>query len=233
MANEAAAIAQLVTIMWISLGVVIEFFIIMMAYLFFNMYRKAWFLSKITKKAYGVVEIAGKGGQITRHIANFYDDYATVRNGVYFLDPNKVYWKEGARVLHYDENDAFEALSLSQPSLLDNEIKLSPAVLKKLSPSQQHALMPIVKEGGEVIARVYLDPVKMTVGDKGKDRSRYDPAMIKQIFLKQKAIAENEAWSKFVQQIKVLLLIAVAGAVAAAAVSYMNYDKLKVLAGVG
>lgn len=228
---EAEALALLMKIMWISLGVVIEAFIVIMSYIWFNMYRRAWFLSKITRKAYGVVEVAGKGGQITRHLANFYDDYAVVRNGVFFLDPDKVYWKDGARVLNYDENDAFEAVKYSQAErTIGRKLEFTKKELEKLTPSQQHALVPLVEGGHDALLRVYLEPLSMTV-KKGKTEKYTDPEMIKQIFLKQKAIAENDAWTKLMNQIKIMIIAAMAFAAIGAAIAYMNYDKLKVLAG--
>ena len=138
----------------------------------------------------------------------------------------------GARVLHYDENDAFEAVVFKQDSTIADSLELTAAQLKKLTPSQQNALVPVVESGHDKLQRVYLEPLKMNVIKKSaKDRARYDPDMIKQIFLKQKAIAENEAWSKFVKQIKMLLIAGMIFAALAAGVAYMNYDKLKLMAG--
>ena len=233
---EAEALALLMKILWITLGLVVEVFIVIMSYVWFNPYRRAWFMSKISRKAYGVVEIAGKGNEITTHLANFYEDYATVRDGVFFLDPNRVYWKDGARVIHYDENNAFQAISYETKRTIGEALELSQKQLEKLTPSQQNAMIPVVERGYDQILRVYPEPADMRAKEKtskdGVKESHFNPTMIKQIFLKQKAIAENDAWTKLMTTIKILIMLSIAGAAAAAAISYMNYDKLKVLAGV-
>lgn len=200
--------------------------------------KRAKIMSKIwKKKKFGVVNVLCKGGFITQDVRDFNVDYATVREGAYFIDPEKVYITDGAPAIFYDEKDAFEAKALNV-SQSERNVKLKKKkkldLKKDLDKYNEFVKNPDLRtmltklltgEKIQKIERVYLDPIEMKVV-KGKKDAKRDPQMINQVFMKQKAVAENEAWNKLIKNMKMLLMIAAGAAVAAAALSLQILEKL-------
>ena len=226
---EDEVLKQLVFWLWISLGAMIEFLIVFLCYWLIPMERRSRFLSFLTKRSYGVVEVVGKGKKITKHLVNLFEDFATVRGGVYVLDPAFVYTKDGAPVIHYDEKNAFEPRQFTSDVEVKKLLKsgdfknLPKGVQEKLEKHGIKELRKILEESGE-IKKIYLRPISMKA-DRPK-KEIFDPQMVNAIFLKQKALAESEALVKVIRMLKMLLLAALACAAVAAALSFMNYDLL-------
>ncbi len=224
---------QLVFWIYVMWGLILEMLIIMVCYFFMPIYRRAKTLSFLTRKAYGVVEVVGKGRSITRHLTNFYKDYAIVRGGIFYLDPRYVFLKEGARCIHFDEKDAFEPIEFTgrakiKKILESKDYKKLPKDIRKMI--VEDGIEKLQKEMSEVglIDQVFLQPVDMK-RKKPKEKIK-DPQMINAMFMKQKAIAESEAIVKILQLFKILLIVAAGASVIALALGYLNYDTLATMA---
>jgi hypothetical protein len=210
--------------MW---GVVLELLILVICYFFFPIEKRARTLSFLTKKAYGVVEVVGKGRNITKHLTNFYRDFAYIRGGVYFLDPRFVYVKDGARCIHFDEKDAFTPVDFTSKANIKKMLKTTnfkdlPVKMRILM--EEAGIKEIKKEIEQMpdIDKLYLQPVDMK-RKKPKEKIK-DPQMINAMFMKQKAIAESESLLKIMKFFKIILAVIAVAAVVAAAFGYINYD---------
>lgn len=219
----------LLTALKIMLIAMIEFLIIFLCYWLIPIERRARFYSFITKRSYGVIEILGKGKKVTKHLANLFLDYATVRNGVFVLNPEFVYMKDGCPVIHYDEKDAFEPSKLSSGEEIKNILdkKALAQLPKQIKAALEFAGITELKKiivGMPDIEKVYVKPIKLKkVRPKEKWR---DPQMVKNIFMKQKALAESEAMVKTIRQLKILIYLAFAAGLLSLVMSYMNFDIL-------
>lgn len=220
---------QALLYLWITLGVCIEFLIVFFCYWLIPIEKRSRFVSFLTKKSYGVIKIMGKGKKITRHMVNLFLDYAVVRGGVFIFNPDLVYLEDGAPVLYYDEKDAFE------PSKLSSDLKLKEVldkdVFKTLPKNVQDALkiagidqLKKISEEIPEISKIYLSPVRLKK-EKPREKVR-DPQMVNAIFMKQKALAESEAWTKMIKQFKILMFATLISAAIAAALGFMCYDIL-------
>lgn len=225
-------IDDLMFILVVVWGSVVACIIAVLAYWLIPIERRARFLSVVTKKAYGIIEIVGKGKHITKHLANFFEDYAIVRGGVFVFNPDYVYIKDGARCIHFDEKDAFEPSDFTDSAKVRQMIKsedLPEGVRKIIEDAgikeiKQKLLGTMFSKGMPTIDKIYLTPVNMRkIQPKEKVR---DPQMVNAIFMKQKALAESEALLKIINMLKILLLVAAGAAAIAAVLGYLNYDIL-------
>lgn len=216
-------IAFVLYVVWGFVGFAI---LAVLAYWLIPIERRSRALSMVTKKAYGVVEILGKGRNITKHLADFFEDYATVRKGVFFLNPDFIYKKDGANVIHFDEKDAFEPLDFTNRGkirqILENK-DMPDSIRAVLEDAGIRQIRQIIKDM-PAINKIYLMPVDFRK-PKPEEKVR-DPQMISAVFMKQKAIAEGGALIELVNMLKIMLVIAIGAALIAAAISYMNYDIL-------
>lgn len=185
--------------------------LMMVGYFFIPLITRANTISFLGRKNLGIVEIAGKGKSVTRSIVDFDQEVAVIGNGVFYLNPTKVYHKEGCPTLHFNEVDALEPVDYNAGKLTEAEFKEVPKCVQRLLKNKQHDF------------KIYLYPVSFEK-DKPTDKYR-NPELISSIFMKQKSLAEAQAmWNE--TNFKMLLIVSLVLGAAAAILAYQNYDAL-------
>lgn len=86
-------------------------------------YSRCGLKRRIRKKNFGVVEIMGKGGEITRYIADFSKDTTKYGGGEYSIDPDYVYRKSGVPCIHFNSSDLQPVSFMKESQGEDNKYR--------------------------------------------------------------------------------------------------------------
>jgi hypothetical protein len=203
---------SLLEIVYMTIYILAVGFAVFFTYWLAPLGNRCRFLNFLTKRDYGIIEVAGKGKSISRDRADFRQEIAILGHEIYILDPDHVYTKEGVAAIHFNEVDAIRPISLTGENLTEEKFRSLPPVIQNLILSNPKDPL-----------KIYLHSTSF---EKRDPKEKYaNPEMIDGIFMKQKSLAESQTLFED-RMFKMLLYICLAASVIAAILGYLNYDQI-------
>ena len=148
------------------------------------------FINKLIRKNFGVVEVAGKGGEIDRYMVNFDKRIGETSTKVFLLNQDLVYRKDGIKYIHFNELDALDPVDFIGEPIERNKIDMALESVGIVDENVSKDLKSKAKQDQKT-KKFYLYPVSFK---KLKPKEEYkNPEMIKGVFMEQKALAEAKA----------------------------------------
>lgn len=195
---------------------------IFLCYFLIPQTNRVKFLNKLTRKNLGIIEVAGKGGEIDTFMVSFDKRVGETKSKVFLLNQDNVYRKDGVKHIHFNELDALDPVDFVGEAIPKNRIDEALAsvgvVDGRIAAELKEKTMMDTKT-----RKFYLQSVSFR---KLKPKEEYkNPETIKAVFMEQKALAEAKALLSD-KMMRYLLIGAMVCGGLAFVTSYMTTDKM-------